>query len=1210
MKRLVVLLAFLVATVGVIRAQESRATLAGRVTDQSGAAMEGVTVMVTNTATNGRTDTKTGSDGFYTVPFLEPGPYDISVDATGFEKYDHSGINLVTQQHATENIVLQVGGTTQTVQVTADAPLIDSQTASVGQVLTTAEVENLPSNGRSPIGLVRDEYGVIPKEKHSLTEARPFDNSGSSDFASGGGNSQSNEILLNGVPNMQDNSRVSGFSPEMDAVREISVDDFQGSAVYGDTSNGTINITTKSGTNDFHGTLSEFNESPVSAARLFFNPVNVTEPATHWNQYGGTIGGPVLIPKVFNGRNKLFFFYAFEGFKDSLPTSKITTVPTAAEDAGDFSALLNVGTSYQLYNPYAATSSGGVVTRQPILNNILTASNTTADTLNGHTYAPGTLPGAGLALDPVGLAVLKLYPAPNFATTAADGANNYFSNAPSTDNYYSNEGRLDINISQNNLAFFEIHQSHVASDSGNLFNNIATGSSSLTGYWGGTFDDVQTFSPTLSLDMRFGVDRSLLSSALASTGFNPSTGLGMASNIAGDANYLDLPIFNINGFQTLGAKGGTITGFTTLQFFSEVTKVWGRHTIEIGPDIRVNKYAGISPGDATGSYSFNGTSGANSWVSANSSGNGPTFGSGLAELLLGLPDGAATNEYDINAPTVNQNWYFGGYIQDNWHVKQNLTLTLGLRAEHETPPAEARNRQIIGFNPTATNEVTTPAEAAYATVYAEYGPTGTIQVNPLLPSPSNFLPTGGLIFASPSDRNGYHTQTAYWSPRIGVAWSPGVLHGKTVIRAGFGIFYNPFNAYYSNTDINMGFGFQEANAAIPTTNGYLTPAATIDNPFPSTNPLLQPTGNGLGVNTALNSAIQFYDPNVKAAHSDRWSLDIEQQLGKNTMLDLGYVGARQINLSINNSLSALPYQDLIQYPSAGNVPGATTTACGAVETVNACLTSALTRTIALSPYKGIANNGTPYTSSTTVGTLLDPYSEFSGVSEQLDPVGYANYNMLAARVTQRVSDGLQFNVNFEWSRQLEASTQLNAGGPLWYGETSSDFPIHFDITGTYAFPFGRGRRFAGSINRGVDAFIGGWSLSCIYTWESGAMDSWGNVIQLAGEPLEQDPSNPAAAFNTAAFDRVTADQPNGSDYRTFPSLFMREQNTNNADLSLFKAFTFGEKVNLQLRLDAFNALNRVQFGSPNVTPTSSSFGTITSQANTPRVVQIGGRIAF
>ncbi len=1207
MKRLAVLLTLLIGAAGLAHAQESRASLAGRVLDQQGGAMANVTVTVTNMGTGAHTDTKTGGDGFYTVPFLEPGTYEISAEASGFEKYDHTGINLVTQQNATENITLQVGGTSQTIQVTADSALIDTQTASVGQVLTTSEVEDLPSNGRSPIGLVRDEYGVIPKEKHSLTEARPFDNSGSSDFASGGGNSQSNEVLLNGVPNMQDNSRVSGFSPEMDAVREISVDDFQGSAVYGDTSNGTVNITTKSGTNDFHGTLSEFNESPVPSARLFFNPVTTHAPATHWNQYGGTIGGPVLIPKLFNGRNKIFFFYAYEGFKDSLPTSKITTVPTALERTGDFSALLALGSSYQLYNPYLATTSGGVVTRTAIPHNILTATNADADT-----YGPaGSVTGAGLPLDAVALKVLQLYPLPNYsATTAADGANNYFSNDPSTDDYYSNEGRLDINISQNNLAFFEIHQSHVVSASGNLFNNIATGSSSLTGYWGGTFDDVQTFSPTLSLDVRFGVDRSLLSSALPSTGFNPSTELGMAANVAGSANYLDLPIFNVNGFQTLGAKGGTITGFTNLQFFSELTKVWGRHTIEIGPDIRVNKYAGISPGDATGSYSFNGTSGANSWVSATSSGNGPTFGSGLAELLLGLPDGAATNEYDINAPTVNQNWYFGGYAQDNWHIKQNLTLTLGLRAEHETPPAEARNRQIIGFNSTATNEVTNPAEAAYATVYAEYGPTGTIQVNPLLPAPSSFLPTGGVIFASPSARNGYQTQTAYWSPRIGVAWSPGMFHGKTVVRAGFGIFYNPFNAYYSNTDINMGFGYQEANAVVPTTNGYLTPAATIDNPFPSTNPLLEPTGNGLGINTALNSAIQFYDPNVKAAHSDRWSLDIEEQLGKNTMFDLGYVGARQINLSINNSLSALPYQDLIQYPSGTNVPGATTTACGAVETVNACLTSALTRTIALSPYKGIANNGTPYTNSTTVGALLGAYSEFSSVSEQLDPIGYANYDMLAARITQRLSDGLQFNANFEWSRQLEASTQLNAGGPLWYGETSSDFPIHFDITGAYAFPFGRGRRFGGGINKGLDALVGGWSISCIYTWESGAMDSWGNVIQIAGQPLEQDPGNPAAAFNTAAFDKVTADQPNGSDYRTFPSLFLREQNTNNADLSAFKSFTFGERVNLQLRLDAFNALNRVQFGSPNVTPTSSAFGTITSQANTPRVIQIGGRIAF
>jgi hypothetical protein len=1188
MKRLAVLLTCLVFLGVAVEAdaQEYRATIDGRVVDQSGAAMSGVTVTVTNTATGAHADGKTESDGLYTVPGLVPGPYEITVEVAGFEKYDHTGINLVTEQHDTENIALQVGGTSQTVQVTADSALIDTQTASLGQVLTTGEVEDLPSNGRSPIGLVRDEFGVIPKEKHSLTEARPIDNSGSSDFAMGGGNSQSNEILLNGSPNMEDNSRYSAFSPEMDSVAQVSAEDFQGSAVYGDTSNGTVNITTKSGTNDFHGTLSEFNETPVGAARLFFNPVTTHAPATHWNQYGGTIGGPVEIPKLFNGKNKIFFFYAFEGFKDSTPSATVTTVPTALERTGDFSALLALGSAYQLYNPYTAVTSGGVTTRQKIPNNILTATNAMADGFG----AAGAVPGAGLTLDSVALKLLQYYPMPNYTlTTAADGANNYFSNTASTDNYYSNEGRLDINVSQSNKAFFEIHTSYVDTVSGNLFNNLATGSSAITGLWGGQFDDVQSFSPTLSLETRFGVDRTYISSALPSTGFNPTTGLGMAANIAGSSNYLDLPVFNVTGFQTLGSKGGSIEGFTGLQLFADLTKIWGRHTFEIGPDIRVNKYAEISPGYATGDFYFNGTSGANSWVSASSTGNGPTFGSGLAELLLGLPDNSTADEYDINDPTVYQNWYIGGFVQDNWHVKSNLTLTLGLRMEHETPDAESRNDEVIGFNSTTSNAVTSPAEANYATIYA-----ANSAANPLLLAPSSFQPIGGLEFATSSDRSGYNTEAVYWSPRLGVAWSPGMLHGKTVVRAGFGIFYNPLNS----TIAGPFTGFQEANDMPSTTYG-VPAGALLDNPYAGG--LQQPTGSGLGVNTSLNTAISFVDPNPKDTHSSRWSLDIQQQLGRNTMIDLGYVGARQSDLTISDNLGAFPYQDLIPYPSATNATGASNTAA----------ITALSKTIT-SPYAGIPSMDTSaYGSTLSIYNLLRPYSEYASVTESNDPIGYANYNMLAARVSQRLTDGLQVSVNFEYSRQLEASSQLNPGGPLWYGETSSDFPIHFDITGSYAFPFGRGRRFGGGMNHGWDALAGGWSISCIYTWESGAVDSWGNVIEEPGVALDPDPSNILAAFNTAAFDKVTADQPNSTyNYRTFPSSFLREQNTNNADLSAFKAFKFGERVNLQLRLDAFNALNRVQFGAPNVTPTSAAFGTITSQANTPRVVQIGGRIAF
>lgn len=1163
MKRAVLLIFFLLAGIGAAQAQVTRATVAGRVADSSGAVIPNASITITDTATRAKSHTKSGGDGFFTLPYLEPGPYAMSVEATGFEKYDLTGIFLHAEQHATENVTLQVGSVSETVQVKAENTLLDTQTASAGQVLTTEEVEALPSNGRSPIGFARDEYGVVPKEKHALVEVRPFDNAGGSDFSMGGGNSQSNEILLNGVPNMQDQTRVSAFSPELDAVSEIVADDFESSAVYGDTSNGIVNVTTKSGTNAFHGTLSEYNQTNALAAKQYFQPAGQAVPATRQNQYGLTIGGPIVLPKLFNGRNKLFFFYAYEGFSDSSPTSTITTVPTAAERTGDFSALLPLGcpkssynpsnpsvcsdgtaNQYQLYNPYNATFTNGKVVRQPYANNVITTP-----------------------LDPVGQAIMKYYPAPNYQGQA-DGEGNYFSNFPNTDKYFSNMGRVDYNVSEQNKLFFEMHQSSVTSVSSNTFNNIATGRISNTNFWGGTFDDVQVFSPTLSLDNRLGYTRSYILATVPGAGFDP-TQLGFPSYVSKASNSLVFPTISPSGLPTLSYKAPSVNAFTTIQYFAELTKVWGRHTLEIGPDIRVNKKGGFSPNYSSGQYYFTST-----WVNAGTGAPSPKFGSGPAELLLGLSDDPSNGGFDVNEPTIATNFYFAGYVQDYWHIRRNLTLDLGFRAEHETAPVESRNRINIGFDPTAVNAVTQPAEAAYA-------------ANPIPQlSAAQFQPTGGLTFATSSQRSPYSTEALYWSPRLGFSWAPDIFHGGTVIRGGFGIFYNPLGV----SDCCNTAGFSETNLMVPSTDGYLTPAATLSDPYPvNSNPILQPTGSSMGVNTLLGQSVSFVSSNIKATRSYRWNFDIQQRIANGMMFELGYTGSRQADLTYTNQLASLPLQYLSHLP-----------------TRDATVTGELSKQVS-SPYNGL---GAQYGSKISVGQLLTPYSEFSGVAQQDVPNGYSNYNALLARVTKHLSHGLQFNANFEWSRQLEASSQLNPGGPLWYGETSSDFPIHFVLTGLYDLPFGRGQMFAGSVPRPVDWVIGGWALSSIYTWNSGAELSWNNSVINWDAPLNPQPRNLAKAFNTSAFDTSSNDQPNSYNYRTFPSLMLRSDATNNVDLSAFKSFKFGEQRNLQYRLDAFNAFNRPQFAAPNTSPTSSQFGTITGQANTGRVIQMGLRLAF
>lgn len=1167
MKTLFVFLS-LASFAGLLWGQEFRSTLTGQVLDPSGAAIPNVHLTITNTDTGAHFDTVSGANGYYTVPSLPPGPYEISAQVAGFKKYVHAGIEIQTGQSVTENVPLEVGRTSESIVVTGNAPLVDSATATSGQVLTTQEVESLPNNGRSPIGFVRDEYGVVPKEKHALAEVRPFDNSGGGDFSLGGGNSSSNEILLNGVPNMEDSSRTAGFSPNMDAVNEIRVDQFESDATYGDTSGGTVNITTKSGTNQYHGTLSEFNETSALAAGLYFNNANnIASPVTRQNQYGGTIGGPVLLPKLFNGHDKLFFFYAYEGFKDSTPTSTYSTVPTTAEEGGDFSALLGLGKTYQLYNPYSGALSAGKVVRQPFSGNKI----------------PTTF------FNPVALAYLKFYPQPNLPGKA-DGEQNYISTTPTVDNYFSNMGRMDYNVTNNNKTFVDFHQSSWVESSGNLFQNIGTGTATNVDMWGGLVDDVHTFSPTLVLDTRLGFSRTdNATGLLPSVGFDTSS-LGFPSYIGANATTSVLPMIKPSesgtAFATLSGKNGAPAYFDTIQLYAVLTKVWGTHTLKLGPDIRANKLSQLGSGYPAGSYSFS-----SNWVTSGTGAAAQPFGSSFASFLLGLP---TSGEYDITEPTTSSNFYYAFFLQDDWKAKHNLTVNLGLRVEHETPVVESNNREVVGFNPTAVNSVTQQAQTAYAAVYA-----ADISKYPLLPVPSQFNASGGLIFATPNQRSAYATQTVMLSPRIGLAWAPDKLHNRTVFRGGFGIYYNPFNDY----DTGPSTGFSQATQLVPTNNNYLSPAATLSDPFPmGSNPIQQPTGSALGVNTYLGNDISFYTPNPKNPYSVRWSFDIQHQFTKDLMLDVGYIGDHQVNLSYTNCLSAA----LLNGSCNGTPPLQYLTTSPYRD---AALTT-LMGTSVPNPFAGLLSGTSLNGATTSLANLLGPFPEYTDVTQKVVPGGYAWFHMLAVRLTKRFSHGLQFNINYEHSRQLETS-QLQTGGPQVYTETSSDFPDHFVLTGSYQLPFGRGAKFLSGAHGFVNAIVGGWTLNAIYMIESGAPLSFNNVI-YSGGPLHYDATNLTAAFDATQFDRNSNDQPNQYNYRTFPQMFnnLRSEGANNADLSMLKNFSLTERLKLQYRFEAFNALNRTQFGAANLGPTSSTFGTITSQANSARQIQMGLRLQF
>ena len=1221
MKRFVLFLLVLVGSYAY--AQDSRGSITGQVTDPTGAAISSAAVTVTSTDTGSVSNVNTTQDGYYTVPALLPGGYTVKVNAQGFKAFERAGITIQTQQNLTINIKLQVGATSEQITVTAAPPLIDTGDATVGQVLTTDQVQDLPSDGQSPLGFARIEYGAVVKGKHALGGATPVSNSTVDDFSLGGGNSSSNELLLNGVPNMQDSGRTAGFSPALDSVTEVRVDVFGANVTYGDTSGGTVNITTKSGTNQFHGsgrwtyqaagcsgldgnfTSRSGNSCDWMAALPYLTPTGKAAPnATHLNQFSGTIGGPIWIPKVFNGRNKLFFFYAYETYRGQQPPAQtVGDVPTQAERGGDFSALLALGTAYQLYNPYTATGTTSSYTRTAIPGNVFS--------------------NAALTVNPIATAYLKAVPMPNYSgsTTTADGQNNYFTYTPTIQDYRSHMGRIDYNLSSRDKIFGVAQRSRYLVQASNYFHNALTGTKSDQIMAGGQIEEIHTFSPTLFLDTRGSVTRYDNTNGVSSSGISP-TSVGLPGYVAQNATALALPVISFTDATNPLAysnQPGSIENFDTIQLFSTVTKIFRSHTILGGIDLRAYKGSYLTPGYADGQFTFTKSNG--NPVAGSNTAAPATYGSSLALFMLGIPTGGQENI----TPAFQYNSFLNAFFaQDDWKVKSNLTVSIGVRFEHEIPVNESQNRIVNYFNTTATNEVTTQAETNYKTDC-------TAACTALLPAAS-FLPVGGAVYASSSNRYAYHVAPFYVSPRLGITWSPSFTHGRGVVRAGFGIYDNPYNDY------NQGqtYGYSATTAYVQSSNSGIT-NGSINDPFPTaTNPIQQPTGNALGVNANLGAKMVYYSPVIKVPYAERTSIDIQYQIGNTILIDLGYIENHQVHLSYSNTTDAIPLLPYLSHSQYYDI-AATNLLTGSTYTGGPATTNIT------NPFKSLPGmTGSSSTSSTIAPTTyLESFPEFASnsVTEQLIPGSESNYNALNARVAKLMGHGLSLNGVFEWSRLLGTFNQLNPGGALNYGETTSDYPFHFAGYGTYQIPIGRGRQFFANDNRIIDGFVGGWQFSPIYQFLSGTPMSWGNVIYTGNgykdfHNVQHSSANVTGGkvFNTAVFDtRTVANsalavdnnpldgakfnpniQPNAENFRTFPQYLLRQDYTSNWDASVEKEVNTWENVKIQFRLDCFNVLNRPQYNTPNVSPTSASFGTSSGvySGTFARQFQAGAHVSF
>ena len=767
-------------------AQEFRGTINGRVTDPSGVGVPNAKVTVKNIGTNEESVVTTSDAGDYTASFLIPGRYNITVEAASFKQVARENVEVRIDDKVTSNFQMQIGAVSEHVTVTSAAPLVDLTTADRGEVLDNTRVTQLPVIGRNPINFINLAPGVIFNGNAQFQ--RPFDNGDNINFSINGGLQQTNNFLIDGQPDnaITDTTtdRTHGVNnialiPTVDAVQEFRVLTNFYDSQYGRTAGGVINITTKSGTNDFHGTGYEFlRRYQLDANNISANAAGVpryaVDPATMKNvgghtldQFGGVVTGPVWIPRLYNGRNRTFFTFGVEEYREDAPMVTLTSVPSLAERQGDFS-----GAGVSIYNPFATVVN-------PNLNSSL------PDSTQNPLYIRPQFPNNQIPQNlwnAAGAGVLNSYPKPNYGPAGAVNNNYLVSPNISQDRFRNWIGRVDQSVGEKERLFFRY-----AHNRRNQFDNTANGFS-LPGMDAqdplirlndnGVIDSVTVLTPSTILDVRVGYTRFIQAAYRTQvTGFDITT-LGFSPTFVGEQIVHQPPRIDVSGgYPSWGARNPSQNTTNDFSVQPSISLVRGKHSMKTGvelqdlrPDARGGSFLWGS-GDFSFDQSFT------QQLPEFSNGTGL----GVAALLLGIPvNGTSSSSLVQSTPQLAFHWqYWGFYFQDDFRVSNRLTLNLGLRYDIEGSPVERYNRMNRGFafytpSPLASNPQVQAASAANCPACASL--------------------SGGLLFAGQTgqSRGAFNTRYNDWQPRFGLAYK---INDKTVFRGGFGRFFFPEAAY-------------------------------------------------------------------------------------------------------------------------------------------------------------------------------------------------------------------------------------------------------------------------------------------------------------------------------------------------------------------------------------------------------------------------------
>jgi hypothetical protein len=852
--------------------QEFRAGITGIVRDPQNSPTPQVLVEAVNLATNEVNRATTNETGYYSMPVLAIGVYQITATASGFKKATRAKVELRVGEQVKLDFALELGAVSEQVTITDEPELLQTLATDKGQVVSEQNVEDLPSVGRNPFLLgamaagVQFDIGAGPLSR----AVRPFDagNNVAESMSINGGRLGASDLLLDGLTNTGTETTTPtnmGFVPSPDAVQQFRIQTSNYDAQYGRTAGGTVSVSLKAGTNKLHGVAYEYLRNEALSANTFDqNRLGNPRTSFKWNQPGFELDGPVVIPHLYNGHNRTFFMYSYEIIRDKIPSPTTSTVPQPDAILGNFNTTLQGnGSPITIYDPTTTVQTGtNTYTRQPFPGDVIPANR----------------------MNPVGVKIASFIPKPNLP-----GQTQNLVAAPNarTDAYDAHAFRVDQVLNERHRFFSRfVRGNRTEENSTNGFSKQASpqyDDGRIT--QSGNFDLTSMLSPTTVLTSRVGYFRHNLWINLYTSGFDP-TSLGFPSSLLSNLPPY-FPTISATSYTTFGSgrNGGSQLSFSSSWSWSEfVNKTRGRHSLKFGGELRSILDNINSPTSNFGSFAFT-----PAFTQANPLTASSANGNAIASLLLGLPNSGSA---PLNVALAYGYRYYGAFIQDDWRATNKLTFSLGLRWDYESPMTERNNQQNAGFDAASASPLQVPGYSL----------------------------KGGLLFTSNRNRLPYQRDLNNVQPRAGVAWQ---INRKTVLRAGYGL------SYLATFTTAFNQGFSTSTPYVATNGSVFLSGNTLSNPYPDG--ILTPTGSKLGLATFLGQSISFTNPDRVVPKVHQFSVGIQRELKWRTVVEASYVGSRSHSLDVSQQIDDVTKAQLLQYgtsltgtqtnPFAGLLPG-------------------------------------------------------------------------------------------------------------------------------------------------------------------------------------------------------------------------------------------------------------------------------------------------